>query len=73
LLDEAGVRPVAPTRPGVEVVRRRAEDGRSWVFAINHTDAPATLALTGHDLVGDRVASGDLVVAAGGVAVVREE
>jgi beta-galactosidase len=73
LLDEAGVQPVARTRPGVEVVRRTAEDGRSWVFALNHTDEPATLDLTGVDLVADQPVDGTLRLGPGGVAVVREE
>jgi beta-galactosidase len=63
---------VVPTRPGVEVTRRTAEDGRSWVFVVNHTDEPASCELTGHDLVADRPVTGVLELAAGGVAVVRE-
>jgi beta-galactosidase len=73
LVAEAGVEPVAPTRPGVEVARRRAEDGRSWLFVLNHTDAAAEVAVRGHDLVADRPVDGTVSVAAGGVAVVREE
>ena len=73
LLAEAGVAPVAGTRPGVEVVRRTAEDGRSWVFAINHTDEPAVLEVRGHDLVADQEVGGSLEVGPGGVAVVREQ
>ena len=72
LLSEAGVRPVVPTRPGVEVVRRTAEDGRSWLFAINHTEEPAVLEVRGHDLVADEEVDGTLEVGPGGVAVVRE-
>jgi beta-galactosidase len=73
LLSEAGVEPVARTRPGVEVVRRRAGDGRSWVFVLNHTDEDATVPLRGHDLVADRAVDGTLRIEGGGVAVVREE
>jgi beta-galactosidase len=72
LVAEAGVTPVTATRPGVEVVRRVADDGRSWVFALNHTDMPATLSLTGHDLVSGRPVNGALHLDKGGVAVVRE-
>ncbi len=73
ILTETGVQPVAATRPGVEVVRRVSTDGeRSWVFVINHTEDPATLGLTGHDLVSDLPVDGQLVVPAGAVAVVRE-
>ncbi len=72
LLAEAGVEPVVPTRPGVEVTRRVAGDGRSWVFVINHTDEPASCELTGHDLVADQPVPGLLQLDPGGVAVVRE-
>ncbi|MEU6799366.1 beta-galactosidase [Nonomuraea wenchangensis] len=38
---EAGVRPAATAPPGVEVVRRAHEDGRAFLFAVNHTGADA--------------------------------
>ncbi len=70
---EAGVRPVADTAPGVEVVRRRAEDGRRWTFVINHTADPRTVGVFGHELLeGIDVGAAGLIVNAGGVAVVRE-
>jgi beta-galactosidase len=72
LLAEAGVEPVAPTRAGVEVTRRVAEDGRSWVFVVNHTDQQASCELTGHDLVADQTVTGLLQLDPGGVAVVRQ-
>jgi beta-galactosidase len=71
LVEEAGVRPATLTRPGVEVVRRGGAGG-SWLFVLNHTDSAATVPALGHDLVGDRAVGGELEVAAGGVAVVRE-
>ena len=71
VLDETGIARPGPG-PGVEVVRRVAEDGRGWTFVINHTDTAATLAVTGHDLVSDLSVDGDLVVPGGGAAVVRE-
>ncbi len=71
IVEEAGIAH-DETPPGVEVVRRVADDGRAWRFVINHTDAAATLALRGHDLVADRPVTEALVVEAGGVAVVRE-
>ncbi len=55
---------------GVEVVRRRG-DGRSWLFAINHTDEPVEVDVAGHDLVTDRPVD-RLQLDAGRVAVVRE-
>ncbi len=72
LLAEAGVEPVTRTVPGVEVTRRRASEEASWVFVINHTTAPATLELSGHELIADQAVTGQLTIAAGGVAVVRE-
>ena len=72
LLAESGVVPVVPTRGGVEVARRTAADGRSWLFVVNHTAEPASVAVDGHDLVTDRPTDGALEVPAGGVAVVRE-
>jgi beta-galactosidase len=73
LTAEAGVTPVARTRPGVEVARRSAADGRSWLFVLNHTDEPAEVPARGVDLVAERRADGTVAVPAGGVAVVREE
>jgi beta-galactosidase len=70
LLDDAGVAPVAPTSSGVEVTCRVGRDGASWVFVINHTDAEATVPLTGHELLRGLAVTGDLVVPAGEVAVV---
>ncbi len=70
LLSEAGVDFHPPT-PGVETVRR-VRDGRAWLFAINHSTEAVSVAARGHELLGDRPVSGDLVVPAGGVAVVRE-
>ncbi|BDZ49616.1 beta-galactosidase [Frondihabitans sucicola] len=72
LVRGAGIEPVAAGDPGLERVRRIGANG-SWLFAINHGDEPASVAATGIDLVtGDR-ADGALVVAAGAVAVIREE
>ncbi|PVG84848.1 beta-galactosidase [Nocardioides gansuensis] len=73
LLDEAQVSAVAPTGPGVEVVRRVGDEGRSWDFVINHTDQPVTLPMAGHDLVTDEAVGPMLRVDAGGVAVVRSD
>jgi beta-galactosidase len=69
----AGVEPVAQVPPGVEVVRRRAGDGRSWLFVLNPTDAPCEVATSGHDLVADATVGPTLLVAPGRAAVVREE
>ncbi len=71
VLDETGIAGRG-AGPGVEVVRRVADHGRAWTFVINHTGAAATVAVEGHDLVADRPVDGQVVVASGGVAVVRE-
>jgi beta-galactosidase len=71
LVREAGVVPVAPTRPGVEVVRRTDAVGTSWTFVINHTEDRASVPLQGFELVAARDVDGSIEVAAGGVAVVR--
>jgi beta-galactosidase len=71
VLAEAGVAPVVPTRPGVEVVRRSGP-GQSYVFVINHTDEPASVPVTGTELLTGTPAAGDLTVPAGAVRVVRE-
>ena len=72
LLAEAGVRPPVSAPPGMEVVRRRADD-RSWLFLINHTTEPVRLPVTGVELLGGARCDGELEVPAGEVAVVREE
>ena len=71
LLDAAGLRPMRPPRPGVELVRR-AGDGRSYLFAINHTQEDVVVPSTGRNLLTGTVHEADLLVPAGGVAVVRE-
>ncbi|MFC7719921.1 Beta-galactosidase C-terminal domain [Nonomuraea recticatena] len=53
--EEAGVTPAAQAPPGVEVVRRTHPDGRSYLFAINHTDEDAVVE-------GVAVPAGDVVV-----------
>ncbi|MEV4284712.1 beta-galactosidase [Nonomuraea bangladeshensis] len=61
---EAGVRPAATAPPGVEVVRRAHEDGRAFLFAINHTGADAEMTTP----AGTRV-----TVPAGDVLILPEE
>ncbi|TDC77746.1 beta-galactosidase [Streptomyces hainanensis] len=71
---EAGCAPPIPgAGDGVEVTRRTAADGGSWLVAINHTRHPARVAATGVDLLSGAHATGTLTVPAGGVAVVRED
>jgi beta-galactosidase len=75
VLAESGVRPeVAGLPAGVEAVRRRAADGRSWLFVINNTERQVSVPVRGRDLLAARAVPPEgLTVPAGGVAVVREE
>ena len=71
LLAESGVSPVADADPGVELTRRRSADGGSFLFAINHTRAAATVRASGTDiLAGERFCG---TVEAGSVAVIAED
>ncbi len=62
----------AESIPGLERVRRVAEDGRSWTFLINHNVVPVSVECAGHELLTAADVHGSLLVAPGGVAVVRE-
>ncbi len=55
----------------MEVTRRVGADA-SWLFVINHGSEDAPVPVTGTELVSGRTVADDLVVPAGGVAVVRE-
>jgi beta-galactosidase len=71
LLEESGVSTVAVADRGVELTRRRAADGSSFLFAINHTRSEASVEAAGMDLLtGERFAGR---VAAGSVAVIAED
>ncbi|MFB4266061.1 Beta-galactosidase C-terminal domain [Nonomuraea sp. GTA35] len=66
---EAGV-PTVSTG-GVELVRRSHPDGRSFLFAVNHSYAGAVVEAKGTTLDGAPV-DGSLTVPAGAVRIVRE-
>lgn len=73
LVEASGVEPVVAEVPdGVEVTRRTADDGRSWLFVLNHSDVEVRVPATGRELVTGVDGAGELTVAAGAVAVVRE-
>ncbi|GAA1976285.1 beta-galactosidase [Isoptericola halotolerans] len=74
LVEESGVRPDLEAPAGVELVRRRSDDGATtWLFAINHTEDDVTIdGVTGVELVGDSAVGGSLPVPAGAVRVLRE-
>jgi beta-galactosidase len=71
LVAETGIETLPGAADLVEVTRRVGPDA-SWLFVINHGDAPAAVDVHGTDLVTGRDVAGDLAVPGGGVAVVRE-
>ena len=71
LVAETGIETLPGAADLVEVTRRVGDDA-SWLFVINHGDAPAPVDVHGVELVTGRDVAGDLQVPAGGVAVVRE-
>ncbi|MGW3955777.1 beta-galactosidase [Streptomyces sp. NPDC004752] len=71
---EAGCTPPVPgSGAGVEVTRRTAPGGASWLFAVNHTQHTAQLPATGVDLLSGTRSPGKLTLPPGDVAVVRED
>jgi beta-galactosidase len=66
---DAGVSP-SGLPDGLELVVRRG-DGADYAIAINHRDDDVPLAVSGIELLSAQVVDGELVVPAGGVAVVR--
>lgn len=80
ILAEAGAAPAVtlpadhPTVIAGEVDGRASRHRRqSWLFALNHSATEVTLPGRGHDLVSQTDVDGELRLAAGGYAVVREE
>jgi beta-galactosidase len=55
----------------LELVRRRASDGTTWLFAINHDSVARDVPGTGVDLLTGSTVDGVLTLAAGGCAVLR--
>ncbi|TQJ30037.1 beta-galactosidase [Microbacterium sp. SLBN-146] len=76
LASEAGVTSPVAIHDGevsaLELVRRRGAEA-SYLFAINHGTASATLGATGDELVTGVAVHGSLEVPAGSVRIVREE
>lgn len=73
IAEGAGVGPVLPgLARDVEAVRRIAEDGTSFLFVLNHSDADQVIAVRGRELLAGADADGALLVPAGGSAVVQE-
>lgn len=71
LLEKSGAAPVAAADPGVELTRRRSDDGRSFLFAINHSRSSASVQASGVELLSGERFEGS--VPAGGVVVVAED
>ncbi|SEB54000.1 beta-galactosidase [Nocardioides exalbidus] len=71
VVEEAGLERLPGASASVEVTRRVGEDA-SWLFVVNHDTGPASVPVHGVELVRGHEVAGDLVVPAGGVAVVRE-
>jgi beta-galactosidase len=67
----ADLGPLLTLPPGVEVIRRSAED-RSYLFVLNHTADPVEVPTSGFDLRHNQVVDGTTVVSPGGVSVIRE-
>lgn len=69
----AGLLPASDTAPpSVAVSRRHDGEDRSWLLAVNHSTAPATLRACGLDLITGREIAGPVDLPPGGVAVIRE-
>lgn len=67
-----GAAPVVAGLPeGVEAIRRVSDDGRSYVFVINHTRETVIVPVAGADLLTGTT-RGPHLVRAGAVAVIRE-
>ncbi|WP_402462471.1 beta-galactosidase [Isoptericola aurantiacus] len=72
LVEESGLTPEVAAPAGVEIVRRQAGDGTTWLFAINHTDEAAVLDTpSGTELLTGSAVDGPLDVPAGAVRVLR--
>jgi beta-galactosidase len=73
LTNEAGVRRLERSQPGLELVRRAHVGGASYLFALNRGAASVTVPGNGVDLLSGAQAEGQLTVSAGQAVVLREE
>jgi beta-galactosidase len=72
---QAKVSPLLPVQQPVEVTLRRG-DGKSFLFLLNHSDAPVSVPLAayrGTDLLTDARVSGQLQLGSFGVAIIALE
>ncbi|WP_199853143.1 beta-galactosidase [Plantactinospora sp. BC1] len=72
IADEAGAAAAAPAVPGVEQIRRRHPDGRSYLFLFNRSDRPAEVDAAGTDLLTGTRWAGPTTVEPHGVAVLAQ-
>jgi beta-galactosidase len=70
LLDRLGI--TADTPEGLELVRRRHEDGRTYLFAINHTAKPQQFEAAGENLLTGKSWTEASILEPGQGAVIRE-
>ncbi|MET8174720.1 beta-galactosidase [Streptomyces clavifer] len=68
---EAGAEPAAAVPPGIEAVRRRADD-RSYLFLVNHTDREVRIPVAGHTPLDGSALPEYVSLPAGDVVVLRE-
>ncbi|THV38626.1 beta-galactosidase [Glycomyces buryatensis] len=72
-LDRLAIEPDFPDAPpGLELVRRSHEDGRSYLFAINHTETESRVPATGTDLLTGADWTAETPIPPGGIAVIHE-
>ncbi|MFJ5613156.1 beta-galactosidase [Streptomyces sp. NPDC093221] len=75
LIRASGAEPELPGLPaGVEAVRRHSDDGRAYLFLLNHSPAEVRVPVRGHDLLASRaLPSEGAVLPPASAVVVREE
>ncbi|PRY58353.1 beta-galactosidase [Glycomyces artemisiae] len=61
------------TPEGLELVRRRHDDGTTYLFAINHTDTPQLVQASGHNLLTGKDWTESDQLAPGETAVIRAQ
>jgi len=72
LIKQLGLESTLVAPPGVEAVRR-TKDGQSWLFVINHTNSDTKFQASGHELITNEKIFGNFKLAAGQIAVFREQ
>uniref|UniRef100_A0A942Y9T0 Beta-galactosidase n=1 Tax=Neobacillus citreus TaxID=2833578 RepID=A0A942Y9T0_9BACI len=73
IIEERAIPRTVTAPPGLEAVRRVADDGAAFLFLLNHRDDDVVVAATGTDLLDGCEHGPETVVPAGRVRVLREE